>query len=91
MGWGRLFLSGAEVLGQPALRSQALRIADRMAAATARPGARWPSGVLGGGDTPGLMLGLAGTGAVPLHAAEPERAVPVGLLCGDRPPYTPHG
>jgi lantibiotic modifying enzyme len=43
----------------------------------------WPSGV-SGGDNPGLLLGLAGTGYFYLRLSDPD-AVPTILLPGSRP------
>lgn len=40
----------------------------------------WSCGIAGGGESPGLMLGLAGVGATLLHLADPQGQPPVGLL-----------
>jgi lantibiotic modifying enzyme len=45
----------------------------------------WVTGVPLGVETPGLMVGIAGTGYALLRLASPERIPPVLLLA---PPYT---
>jgi lantibiotic modifying enzyme len=42
--------------------------------------APWPCGVLEGGETPGLMLGLAGIGYFYLRLHDPEGVPPVVII-----------
>jgi lantibiotic modifying enzyme len=60
----------------------ALPLARRLGAALearARARGEWGCGVIGGGETPGLMLGLSGIGAVFLGLHDPHRFHPAGL------------
>lgn len=61
-GNAELFLMAAEVLRDPQWRAAAEMIGRRGAEMFAQPRNPWPCGVNGGGETPGLMLGLAGIG-----------------------------
>lgn len=77
-GNAELFLDASSVLNDPRQRAVAENVArigiDGIAAAR-QP---WPCGVTGGGETPGLMLGLAGIGWFLLRLHDP--AVPSVLL-----------
>lgn len=71
-----LFVVAAQDLGDPgwtdAARSvTAAGLAHTDALGQARPA--WPPGVDGGDEVPGLMIGLAGTGAALLRLAAPQR------------------
>ncbi len=79
-GLAELFLYAGEVLGRPEHRAVGCRLAATIVDARERTGT-WGSGVLGGGEAPGLMVGLAGLGCVLLRAALPGRSAPAGLLC----------
>jgi lantibiotic modifying enzyme len=45
-----------------------------------RAGLPWPGGVTGGGASPSLMLGAAGTGYFYLRLADPERTPPILIV-----------
>ncbi|HWW61591.1 MAG TPA: lanthionine synthetase LanC family protein, partial [Thermoanaerobaculia bacterium] len=61
-GNAELFLVAAEVLRDARYRGAAELVARRGMEAYARPRNPWPCGVNGGGEAPGMMLGLAGIG-----------------------------
>lgn len=61
-GNAELPLLAADALGQPWLRRQAEAAALQGIARFHQTGLPWPCGVRGGGETPNLMLGLAGIG-----------------------------
>jgi hypothetical protein len=71
--------SGEEVLGPDSIEASPLayRVADAGIERYAARGAPWPCGV-GGGETPGLMLGLAGIGYSYLRLC--NRATPSILI-----------
>jgi lantibiotic modifying enzyme len=71
-------LMAADMLGQSAWRMAAEEIGMAGLAAYDGPRLPWPCGVLGGGETPGLMLGLGGVGYFYLRLYDP--AVPSVLL-----------
>ena len=79
-GLAELFLYAGEVLVRPEHTAVGARLAAAIVTARERTGT-WGSGVVGGGETPGLMVGLAGVGCVLLRAARPGRSGPAGLLC----------
>jgi lantibiotic modifying enzyme len=56
---------------EPGLMDLAHQVAGAGLARHARTGAPWPCGVLGGGETPSLMLGLAGIGHFYLRLHDP--------------------
>lgn len=66
-----LALEAAEALGQPAWRELAEEVGRRGIARYLAPDVAWPCGVPEGGETPGLMLGLAGIGYFYLRLADP--------------------
>lgn len=68
-----------QVLGQPACLGLARRIGAASAAHAVRHGGAWPCGVPGGGEHPGMMLGLAGVGLGYLRLADPRAAPSVSL------------
>ena len=82
-GLAELFLYAGEVLGRPEHRAVGRRLAATIVDARERTGT-WGSGVLGGGEAPGLMVGLAGLGCVLLRAAPagPQRARRAALRPG---------
>lgn len=57
-----LLLEAAKVLHEPEHATLAMQIGHLGEALYARTGAPWPCGVVGGGETPSLMLGLSGIG-----------------------------
>lgn len=61
-GNAELLLLAADALGQPWLRWQAEAAAWQGIARYHQTGLPWPCGVQGAGETPGLLLGLAGIG-----------------------------
>lgn len=78
-GNAELLLHAAEALGEPAHRAIAEEVGRRGIEWYLAPGAPWPCGVLNAGETPGLMLGLAGIGYFYLRLHDPA-AVPSVLL-----------
>ena len=81
-GNAELPLLAAQVLGDPAQAERAARVGRMGIERHLVPGAPWPCGVPGGGETPGLMLGLAGTGWFYLRLYDP--ATPSVLLVHPR-------
>ena len=57
-----LLVFGADVLGHPDLRRAAEAAGVRALDRFEQPGMPWPCGVMGAGETPNLLLGLAGIG-----------------------------
>lgn len=57
-----LLLVGADVLQRPELRQAVEGVADRALARFEDAGMPWSCGVMGAGETPNLLLGLAGIG-----------------------------
>lgn len=78
-GIAELLLVSAATIDEPSYRAAAVAALERAAEVHGRPGGSWACGVVGGGETPGLMLGLAGIGSVLLHASAPG-SPSVGLL-----------
>ena len=70
LGAAELMLCAAEVLAEPAHLAAARRLGERALADRAVLGA-WRCGVDGAGETPGLMLGLAGIGTTLLRLDDP--------------------
>lgn len=79
MGAADTLLAAAEALGVPEHRIAAERIA-RHGLESFRSAGSWRCGTLDGTRSPGLMLGLAGIGAVLLRIEVPEALPPLGLL-----------
>lgn len=71
-GNAELPLMAAEVLGDAAARHLAEEVGRRGMAWYAAPREPWPCGVVGGGETPSLMLGLAGIGWFYLRLYDPR-------------------
>ena len=78
-GNAELFILAADVLGDERYRSVAESVGDRGLQGIHLPRNPWPCGVLSGGETPNLMLGLAGIGHFYLRLYD-SRAVPSVLL-----------
>ncbi len=79
-----LLIEASRVLDRPALLAQA-RAAGAAAVARYEDGSLpWPCGLPGAGETPGLMLGLAGIGHALLRLHDPEQ-VPSVLICATDP------
>ena len=79
MGAADLLVYASRVLGVAEHHRAAERVAEHGLATAAAEG-RWPCGTLDRSEAVGLLLGLAGIGAVLLRVAVPERVPPVGLL-----------
>lgn len=73
-----LFLLASTTLNEPRHRAVAENVARLGIDAVATPRNPWPCGVNGGGETPGLLLGLAGIGWFYLRMHDPS--VPSVLL-----------
>ena len=78
-GNAELFLDAADVLHDPRYLTVAELVADRGIQAFHLPRNPWPCGVTGGGETPGLLTGLAGIGWFYLRMHDPA-AVPTVLV-----------
>lgn len=78
-GNAELFLYAADVLGDDGWRALPEQFAHWAAERYEAAGRPWPCGVLGGGETPGLMLGTAGVGHFYLRLAR-TADVPSPLL-----------
>jgi lantibiotic modifying enzyme len=76
-----VLIYASEVLGEKSWLRSAEAIAQEGVERFERRGIPWPCGLPGAGETPGLMLGLAGIGYFYLRLADPER-VPSVLLPG---------
>jgi lantibiotic modifying enzyme len=72
-----VLIEGARHLEDPELLDQARDVGRAGIALHARPEAPWPCGVLGGGETPSLMLGLAGIGHFYLRLHDPSLPTPL--------------
>jgi lantibiotic modifying enzyme len=79
-GNAELLLLAAEALGEPEHRAVAEELGRRGIERHLAPGVPWPCGVLNAGETPGLMLGLAGIGYFYLRLHAPARAPSVLLI-----------
>lgn len=78
-GNAELPLEAARVLGRPELAAAVQSVAEQGREQHARLGQPWPCGVPLAGQTPGLMLGLAGIGWFFLRASDPS-STPSALL-----------
>jgi lantibiotic modifying enzyme len=88
-GNAELPLLAAEMLDEPALALTAERVGWAGIEWYAVPGLPWPCGVPAGGETPALMLGLAGIGHFYLRLYDPARFPSVLLLTPDQPTVRP--
>lgn len=86
-GNAELLLKAADQLEQSHLRPLVEKFASNAASRFEAEGFGWPCGVPGGGETPGLMLGLAGIGYSLLRMHD-ARVPSVLLLGGDGEPRT---
>jgi lantibiotic modifying enzyme len=82
-GNAELLIMAGEVLGDGASRARAEALGQEGIAYFCRNDLPWPCGVPGGGETPNLMLGLAGIGHFYLRLHDPARTSSVLLI---RPP-----
>jgi len=76
-----LLIMGSDLLGRPELRQPAEAAADRALDRFEDAGMPWPCGVMGAGETPNLLLGLAGIGHFFLRLYDSVQ-VPTVLLPG---------
>ncbi|SOD02363.1 Lanthionine synthetase C-like protein [bacterium JGI 053] len=88
-GNAELPLLAAEVLGEPALAQTAERVGRAGIERHGAPGLPWPCGVPNAGETPGLMLGLAGIGHFYLRLYDPAGIPSVLLVTPDQPAIRP--
>jgi lantibiotic modifying enzyme len=79
MGAADLLVHASAVLGVAEHHLAAERVVEH-GLAVAGVDARWPCGTVDRAESMGLLLGLAGIGAVLLRVAAPDRLPPVGLL-----------
>jgi lantibiotic modifying enzyme len=79
-----VLIMAADLLDRPELRSQAEAVGIRGIEQFEDQRMPWPCGVLGAGETPNLLLGLAGIGYFLLRLYDSE-ATPSALLSGQRP------
>jgi lantibiotic biosynthesis protein len=79
-GDAELFLLAASLLGDGEAAQLAATVALHGLSTYAQSGARWPCGVAGAGESPSLMLGIAGTGYFFLRMAAPQRTRSVLLI-----------
>jgi lantibiotic modifying enzyme len=84
-GNSELPLYASMVLGDERLRRQAEDVGRYGIETYLRTRTAWPCGVIGGGETPSLMLGLAGIGYFYLRLHDPE-GVPSVLIVSPGPP-----
>jgi lantibiotic modifying enzyme len=83
LGNAELLISAKDVLDDGKSMQTVLQVAEEAAAKYRTTRTPWPCGVLNGGETPNLMLGLAGIGYFYLRLHDPKR-VPSILLVGPR-------
>lgn len=74
-----MLLYAAQVLAQPAAAELAHQVGRWGLSTYEEPRSAWPCGVMGGGESPNLMLGLAGIGHFYLRLHDPVQ-VPSALL-----------
>ena len=73
-GNAELLLEAAESLGEQQMLDFTKALATQAADVHERHHQPWPCGVMGAGETPGLMLGLAGIGHFYLRLDDPKAA-----------------
>lgn len=88
-GNAELPLEAAKALGEPPLALVAERVGRAGIERHGAPGLPWPCGVPNGGETPGLMLGLAGIGNFYLRLYDSARFPSVLLVTPDQPAVQP--
>lgn len=82
-GNAELPLVASTIEGSAAHRSIAEQVGRAGIALYERISAAWPSGITGGGETPGLMLGSAGMGYFYLRLADTDGVPPVLMVMAD--------
>jgi lantibiotic biosynthesis protein len=83
-----LLLAAHQVLGESEHLAASRWVAERALDRLGDQPAAWPSGVRGGGFSPGLMTGLAGTAYVLARVADPTGTDALRIL-GDHPAVEP--
>jgi lantibiotic biosynthesis protein len=79
-----LLIIAADLLNRPELRSRAEAVGIRGIEQFEDRGSPWPCGIPGAGETPNLMLGLAGIGYFLLRLYDSQN-IPTVLLANSRP------
>lgn len=82
-----MLLLGADLLDRPELRQQVEAAATAALDRFDAPGLPWPCGVPNAGETPNLLLGLAGIGYFLLRLYD-SKTIPTALLPAARAPVT---
>jgi lantibiotic modifying enzyme len=79
-GNAELLIYASQVFDNPAYRRLAERVAKRGIEMYADAGLAWPCGVMGGGESPNLLLGVSGIGHFLLRLHDPEKTSSVLIL-----------
>lgn len=79
-GNAELMIFAAAALSDPSYKAVADAVGERGMVEHARQNVPWPCGVLGGGENPSLMLGLAGIGYFYLRLYDPDNVPSVLIL-----------
>lgn len=79
-GNAELFTYGAQVLGNAEYKKAAEKVGETGISEFQANNSAWPCGVQEGGETPGLMLGLAGIGHFYLRLHDPVATPPVVII-----------
>lgn len=79
-GNAELLVYASQVFGEARYMATAARIGEQGIEQYQEKSVPWPCGVPGGGETPGLMLGLAGIGYFYLRLYDPVRNPPVVII-----------
>jgi type 2 lantibiotic biosynthesis protein LanM len=79
-GNAELLIYAAGVLGEPAYKAVADSVGDRGIIQYSQQNMPWSCGVMGGGENPSLMLGLAGIGYFYLRLYDPDNVPSVLIL-----------
>jgi len=82
-GNAELFLYASQVLGDGGYRALAENVGRQGIETYEKHGLPWPCGVNGGGETPNLMLGTAGTGYFYLRLHDPAATPPMVIILPD--------
>ena len=80
MGNAELLIYGAQVLANSEHKALADKVGEMGIAEFQATNTAWPCGVQEGGETPGLMLGLAGIGHFYLRLHDPAATPPVVII-----------
>jgi lantibiotic modifying enzyme len=84
-GNAELLIYASEVFDNAAYRRLAEQVARRGIEMYANAGLAWPCGVMGGGESPNLLLGVAGIGHFLLRLHAPEKTPSVLILRPELP------